>query len=228
MQSLLCLCHHLDMQLPSAFAALELFLEQFPTQNIAGITPTSKAGISVPTQATAAASVVAATQRSGEIQDTEAIANKVHAAASKILGPDYAETVTLRVLMKTAEEMLEEQPNSSAQRPSTAHCLMELHSKVVAALPAAMADVTDDVCFRLLELLCMAQEGTHAQELLRRGGSLVAAGIIASAFCISTPIQAAGQHGRTVMDTLASLTAYPAEVIKGQARFCLQETLACS
>jgi len=196
---------------------------------MAKFTPASKQLMRLPTQVLAAGCVLVVACKNNSSASLDETVSKVHEAASMIL-PDYKNAITVSKLVETANKIADQEKENedSCHQRSTAAILGALLDTVRNAAPTAMKNVNDALCFRLLEILCMAQNGSRCGELLRLGGVLVASAVIGAAFCISAPANREETASNEVRSVLKRLSGYPEDVILAQTRSCLQCVFASS
>jgi hypothetical protein len=228
-EKIFCLCHRLSLRLeisPSTrFNALLLAIKYLGPAGSSMITPNSKNSVQEPLSLVSAASVLAALASSEKRENSE---KAVLEAASSLFDSSFAEKVTLEQLKKSAEEILDTNKSSEkpADSPTTAQLVEDLHT----ALPKEISfKIEIKVAYLLLELLCLANNGSQCAAVLQRGGTLVAGACLVAACCLASPplsAFAAQMQGPEMLPAIASLTGFPGEVILAQSQSIVREALS--
>jgi hypothetical protein len=214
-----------------AFAALAKFYTVFNpcVSNTREITPNSKRGIFLPFVLGATACVLATLEKPDQSKtDFFAAAEEVHRAASLLFGQEFIDQVSMDALMHAARSLPQNEMGAVLHLPaSQVQLIMDFHEEISKREPNVMNDVPLRVCTAILEIMCLEDEGAYCPGILNAGGSLLAAGIIAAAFCAACKSPEATCTGQlTILSTLSELTAYPQDVIFVQGLNVLSRVLA--
>jgi len=220
-----CLCHRLEISPKTRFNALLLAINYLGSSESIKITLNSKGSVQEPLSLVSAASVLAALTTSEKQDYSE---KDILEAAASLFDASFAGKVTLEHLKTSKEAILDgnKSREKPADSPTTAQLVEDLHATLSEKISFK---IEIKVAFWLLELLCLAKNGSQCAAVLQKGGALTAGACLAAASCLAAPpLSASGAQIQSpkMLPAIASLTGFPSEVILAQSQSLVREALS--